>query len=135
METKGIVKEKSGNSVVVSVIREGACGGNCSSCGGCGSTVVKVRAENTAGADIGDEVVLESDSKAVFFAAFVTYILPVIVFFAVFSVLSFLGFGYKVIGLCEFTAVILYIFLLKKGIIGKKINVYAVKIVEKETGL
>lgn len=135
MKAEGIVKEKSADTVVVSVIREGACGGNCSACGGCGGTAVKVTAKNRANAEVGDRVLLESDSKTVLLTAFSLYILPVAIFFAVFAVLYSLSAGTPVFVVSEAAAMIIYIAFAKLAGIGTKISVSAVEIILRNNGL
>ncbi len=62
----------------VAVRRTSACGHDCSGCGGCtlANETIKVKALNTAGASIGDRVVIESGTKAVLSAAAFAYLLP-----------------------------------------------------------
>ncbi len=79
MEQIGIVKELRGNMAVVSVNRVSACGENCAQCkGGCTPSAAITRAENAAGASVGDTVKVESDTGKVIFAAFMLYIVPLL---------------------------------------------------------
>lgn len=132
MRCEGIVKEKSADTVTVSVIREGACGGNCSACGGCGETVIKIAAENRVNAEVGDRVILESDSKKVLFSAFILYILPILIFFAVFMPLYSCGFSTPSVVIIEAAAMIFYIIITKLSGIGSKITVSAVKVISRD---
>ena len=66
--------------------RPTACHNDCSHCeGGCGATAAKERvvvtAENPIGAGPGDRVIMEADSRAVYSAVFLVYVLPVVLFF------------------------------------------------------
>ncbi len=64
-------------------VRESACSGDCHKCAGCGAVkqTVQVTARNPIGAKPGDEVVIESKTGPVMAAAFVLYILPLVLFF------------------------------------------------------
>ena len=135
MKAEGIVKEKSADMVIVSVIREGACGGNCSACGGCGGTVIKTAAKNRVNAEVGDRVLLESDSKTVLMTAFLLYILPVVIFFAVFAVLYSLSASTPIFVVSEAAVMIAYIILSKLTGFGTKITVSAVEIISRNNGL
>lgn len=91
MREEGFVKSVRNGECEVIVKRKTACGENCASCsGGCTAPETVCRADNSLGACPGDFVVIEMDSKSVLKSAFLVYILPIIVFFAVFGVLSFL---------------------------------------------
>ena len=135
MRTEGIVKKLDGNLAVVSVIRRDSCGGNCSSCGGCGKKEAVTYAENRINAGVGDRVRLESDSKRVLGVAFLLYILPVIGFIAVYAVMSELKFNATGIAAAEFIAVIVYIAFIRLLGISTKITVSVTKIVDRSDGL
>ncbi|MDL2287791.1 SoxR reducing system RseC family protein [Oscillospiraceae bacterium OttesenSCG-928-F05] len=64
----------------VAVRRESACGKNCAQCGGCAAPdiTVTVRAENRAGGETGDRVILETESRSLLGAAAAVYLLPVV---------------------------------------------------------
>ncbi len=77
-----MVDEVYGAYAVVRVLKKSACGENCAACkGGCMPTERSVRVKNTANAKKGDKVVLEIKDTKVLSAAFIVYILPIIVFF------------------------------------------------------
>jgi sigma-E factor negative regulatory protein RseC len=65
-------------------IRESACSGDCHKCSGCGAVQQKMlfSARNPICAQVGDLVVVESESTSVLTAALVLYIMPLILFFA-----------------------------------------------------
>ena len=85
MEQLGLVEKADGKLLRVKIKRATACGENCASCGGnCSLTDKSVTAVNTAGAKEGDTVVLEMNSKRILLASFMVYILPIIVFIAVY---------------------------------------------------
>ena len=92
-------------------------------------------AENRINAVVGDRVLLESDSKRVLGVAFLLYILPVIVFVAVYVIMSELKFNAKGIAAAEFIAVIVYIAFAKFLGISTKITVSVTKIVDRSDGL
>ncbi len=70
-------------SATVVHMRESACSGDCHKCSGCGAAkeTLMFRAENPIGADVGDLVVVRSDSAPVLRAAAVLYLLPLVLFF------------------------------------------------------
>ncbi len=66
MEKFGTVKELHGADMIVSVVRDSACGDNCAACGLCGnSREMTVRLKNTNGFKQGDRVRLVSEDKKV----------------------------------------------------------------------
>ena len=59
---------------------------NCHACGGCSDAkIVKVSAKNSASAAVGDEVIVSSETSGILKAAFVVYIIPIILFFAFYA--------------------------------------------------
>lgn len=75
----------------VAAIRRSACSGDCHKCSGCGAVVqeVQVRARNLIGAVPGDQVIVETSTRAVFSALLVVYLLPVVLLLGGY----FLGYG------------------------------------------
>ena len=66
MEKLGTVKEVRGEDMIVSVVRDSACGENCAACGLCGNgREMTVTLKNTKGFKQGDRVRLLSDDKKV----------------------------------------------------------------------
>ena len=66
MEKLGTVKEVIGADIIVSVVRDSACGDNCAACGLCGNgREMTVRLKNTKGFEIGDRVRLVAEDKKV----------------------------------------------------------------------
>lgn len=79
MENKGRVVSTNGKYAKVEVVRSSACGDKCGSCkGGCSKNATYINVENTAHAQPSEFVMLEIDTKTVMGAAFLTYILPLI---------------------------------------------------------
>ncbi|MGE4352648.1 MAG: SoxR reducing system RseC family protein [Oscillospiraceae bacterium] len=78
-----VTKLLPGGMAEIAVRRESACGGNCRTCGGACSfkNLVKVNAANTITAGVGDRVVVSSSTSGVMTAAFIVYLLPLILFF------------------------------------------------------
>ena len=67
----------------VAVRRTTACGGNCGSCESCVfQNELKTPARNSIGAAPGQKVLIESQSKKIFKAAFLVYVLPLLFFLA-----------------------------------------------------
>ena len=86
MKTEGIVKAINGEMCTVAVTRKTACGEGCAHCGGCAEAgVQQCEARNVAGANIGDRVIIETSDKYVLKTAFLVYMMPILVFFAVFA--------------------------------------------------
>ena len=69
--------------VLVQVVRQSACSGDCHKCAGCGAVEQKLLlpAENLIGAKPGDKVVISSKSAPVLKAAAMLYLLPMTLFF------------------------------------------------------
>ncbi|MBE7002916.1 MAG: hypothetical protein E7425_01350 [Ruminococcaceae bacterium] len=67
----------------ISVARQSACAHDCHECAGCGGTAAPVRAVavNAVGAQAGQKVVVESDTRKVFGVILLVYMLPVVLFF------------------------------------------------------
>ena len=66
------------------VRRQSACSGDCHKCGGCGAVgqTLRIHAENPIGAQPGEIVYVESESKTVLSAAVLVYLLPLLLLFA-----------------------------------------------------
>ena len=67
----------------VFLVRESACSGDCHKCSGCGAAkeTMIVDAVNAIGADKGDLVVIQTETKSVMKAVGVFYALPLVLFF------------------------------------------------------
>ena len=79
MDNIGRVVSTCGEYAKIEVIRSSACGEKCGSCkGGCTKTATYVDVVNTAGAQPSQFVMLQVDTKTVMGAAFLAYILPLI---------------------------------------------------------
>lgn len=82
------VKEiKSNGNAVIEMQRMSACGHSCDGCEGCGApnVILAVEAKNRIGARKGDKVIVESSNKTIYKAAFMVYLLPIILFFAFYA--------------------------------------------------
>lgn len=90
-----IIKLLEDDMVRVEVMRQSACGRDCRTCaGGCAAAetqMLYIEAKNETGAKVGDYVVLEGESSKVLGMAALTYMLPLVLFFAGFVVLSLFG--------------------------------------------
>lgn len=92
MREEGIVKSSENGLCEVIVKRKSACGENCASCSGtCKAAAAVCIAENNIGAEPGDFVAIEMPAVTVLKTAFLVYILPIIMFFAVFGILSYIS--------------------------------------------
>lgn len=82
------------NQAELQVQRVTACGHDCSKCGGCIEVVTKpimVTADNSIGAQIGDVVMITGDSKQVLGLAAIVYMVPIILFFALYGIAALLS--------------------------------------------
>ena len=69
------------------LVRESACSGDCHKCSGCGAQkeTMIVTAENPIKAEVGDFVTLSSDTASVMKAVMAVYLVPLVLFFALFG--------------------------------------------------
>lgn len=69
------------------LVRESACSGDCHKCSGCGAQkeTMIVTAENPIKAEVGDFVTLSSDTGTVMKAVMAVYLVPMVLFFALFG--------------------------------------------------
>ena len=86
-------------------VRQSACSGDCHECAG-GCTAAKetmlIEANNPIGAQVGDFVRMESDTKSVMAAIAVMYVLPLVLFFAGYALGVWLGISGALIGCIGF---------------------------------
>lgn len=85
MEQVGKVVGIQKNMAEVQIRRTTACGGDCGKCGGCFPTQMVVSAKNTAQAKEGQKVMLDLSSKNILSAAFMVYIVPIILLIGSFA--------------------------------------------------
>lgn len=96
MTQKAIVKKLLPNGLAeIEVTRQSACGHDCSKCGGCGTPTERIGAQavNRVGAQPGETVTIEGDNKAVYRAAVIVYLLPLVLFFALYAAAKLLNVG------------------------------------------
>lgn len=76
-------------------VRESACSGDCHKCSGCGAAreTMIMEVDNPIGAQVGDMVRVESDTRHVMSAVGVFYVLPVVLFFLGYALGAALGIG------------------------------------------
>ena len=69
------------------LVRESACSGDCHKCSGCGAQkeTMIVTADNPIRAQVGDLVTLSSDTGTVMKAVMAVYLVPLVLFFALFG--------------------------------------------------
>ena len=77
MTGKGTVVSVHGDSAVVRVRKESACGHDCGECRVCNNPEITTTVLNPIGAAVGDTVTIGTDSRGVLGAAFLLYVLPV----------------------------------------------------------
>lgn len=85
-------------------IRESACSGECHKCAGCGAAqqTMLFTAENPIGAEVGDMVVVTTETAPVLKAAAILYIMPLLLFLAGYIAGSCLGCGAGWLGAAGF---------------------------------
>ena len=80
MKEVGTVEKIDGEFLLVRVEKKSACGENCATCkGGCVPTDRIIRVKRTLDCQTGDKVVLDMSGKKVMGAAFLVYIIPLVV--------------------------------------------------------
>ena len=134
MTNTATVKEIKGDIVIIECIRRGACGDNCSMCGGCSAEKVTSQAYCDFEFKVGDKVCVNSNASYVLFAMVSVFIFPIIIplsFYFLFSLINkilayvFLGFG------IVFSLVII-VCLSKSKWFNKKITPKIVSVLEKK---
>ncbi|MBS4539697.1 SoxR reducing system RseC family protein [Clostridium sp. D2Q-11] len=79
MDQIGYVIETKDDIAVVDVRRTTACGDKCSSCGGgCSVPAMRINIKNTIGAETGNFVEVEMETKSLMKSAFIAYVIPLI---------------------------------------------------------
>ena len=88
-----VVAVSDDGTATVSVKRASACGHDCTSCGACGiiDKPISFVAKNSIGAQVGEQVEIESETKRILAIASVVYLIPILLFFVIYCVLSFCG--------------------------------------------
>ena len=81
LQQVGTATDIKGNKAIVMLRRATACGESCGSCGGCETTIRKVEAGNSVGAQVGQNVLMEMDDSRILIAAFLVYMVPIIMLF------------------------------------------------------
>ena len=96
------------NMAEVAVARGTACGGSCGSCESCiFQSEIKTVARNLIDARPGQKVVIASKSSAVFSAALLVYIMPLVLFIAAYAIASLAGAGEGLCVLISFLGLLL----------------------------
>ena len=82
------------------LVRESACSGDCHKCSGCGAQkeTMIVEADNPIRAQVGDFVVLTSDTGSVMKAVLAVYLVPMVLFFAGFGLGMAINWGSFLLG-------------------------------------
>ncbi|MCG8502644.1 MAG: SoxR reducing system RseC family protein [Firmicutes bacterium] len=81
MQQVGVITEVHNNKAIIQIKRATACGGECHKCSGCETTLQKVEARNGIEAKVGQTVQLEMKDSTILFAAFLVYIIPLVMLF------------------------------------------------------
>ena len=78
MKTEGKVIAINSNVAIVEVKRKGACGDHCAHCKGCDAQTMQIEVVSDFSVQIGDWVLLQSDTKAVLLGFLVLFIAPLV---------------------------------------------------------
>lgn len=78
MTALGKIKQINGTEALVSVVREGACGGNCASCSGCENRTVDVTVRCDIPVCVGELVEIASRSEYIYLGMIIVFLLPVV---------------------------------------------------------
>ncbi len=133
MQQTGVVTEVINNRIKIKILRPSACSGNCSECGACSSKNHLVEAENQVGAKIGDEVLLDMTSNKVINAAFLTYILPLLMLVLGYyiGIVTRIGEGFSILMCFIFMVITFFILHLYDKRVWKKYEPVVVALVKK----
>ena len=112
----------------VSCIRESACSGDCHKCSGCGAAkeMILLTADNPIGAKAGDLVKLRSETGPVLKAAAVLYMMPLVLFFAGYTLGAGLDRSGALWGGLGFVLSILFIVLYDRRMAKKDNTIYTI---------
>lgn len=143
MQKHAIVTEVSGNIAVVSVSRRSACEGcsNRESCHACialgGNRELRSKALNTVGAELGDRVVIETDSNVVIGYAAAVFLFPLALGILGYLLASLAGEGViQYIGaLVGFAAAFVFLYLVPNRRAERRCDVRIVRIIKGDSGL
>lgn len=78
----GIIRKLNNSEAEVEITRSSACGESCASCGLCPGQTARVFAVNDLNAQEGDTIVIDMADKKILGAAFLVYIVPIIMLIA-----------------------------------------------------
>ncbi len=78
MEQIGVVENKKGNKVEVTIRRISGCGGNCGSCGGCDAPTSTLLLKNDLNAEVGDMVKVQAQAKTMLKYTMLIYGIPLV---------------------------------------------------------
>ena len=109
-------------------IRESACSGDCHKCSGCGAAkeAILLEAKNSIGANMGDLVIIESETGPVLKAAAVMYMLPMVFFFAGYALAAMLGLSGALFGTLAFLLSIVLIVMYDRRMAKKNNTIYTI---------
>ncbi len=95
-QTATVEKLLDGGAVLLSVVRQTACGHDCESCAGCGVQAGALRitaVDRVGGLQVGEKVIVSSENRQVIGIAALVYLLPVAAFLAGYLLGDALGHG------------------------------------------
>ncbi len=79
MKNNAIVEKIEDKYVIVSTFRKGACGDNCAMCNSCTAQKVFTKAFCDFDVNVGDSVIIESNSFSIVLALLAVFVIPIVV--------------------------------------------------------
>lgn len=142
MRVKATVKSVEGKIAIVESERLSACEGCHKHAEGCsvcslmgGNSKITAKAKNTAHADVGDVVEIETETKTVLFYAMIVFVLPLLVMLCIYALMGLfdvtepIRYGVTLLG---FVLTFLGIWLYSKFRVSKKYDVEIVNIISRK---
>ncbi len=121
-------RKRDDGRVDVLLVRESACSGDCHKCSGCGAAkeTMIVAAENPIRAEVGDFVVLRSDTGYVMKAILAVYLVPLVLFFSGFALGYSLGVSGGLVGCLGFVLGLFFAVWFDRHVAKKGDTVYTI---------
>lgn len=141
MRVKATVKQIEGKYAIVESERLSACEGCHKHAEGCsvcslmgGNKIISAKALNSAKAEVGDIVEIETETKTVLFYALVVFVLPIVVMLALYAAAGLFGLEDKwryIPAFAGFVMTFFVIWLYSKFSVAKKCDAEIKRIIEK----
>lgn len=134
MTSTAIVEKIENGIVTVVTVRKGACGDNCSMCGGCKGERVLTKAYSNIEVEVGDTVTVESDTSSVMLAMLALFVLPIalplVALIALYSVSAVLS--YVVAAVSVALSLVFVLFLSRSKVFNSKVAPKITAVIKKK---